>query len=240
MPLRRRDLLASTAALLATTAVAKAELIFGALPWLPNAGHPPEQVNLGPWLFFTAAEAATIEAIADRLIPPDPQTPGGKDAGCAVFVDRQLAGDYGRQQGLYTSPPFMKGTKEQGPQSKSGPAGLYRLGLAAIDRYCRAKYDGKPFAQLDDKTKDEILGGLESKKVSLEGADAFFEQALKDIQQGFFADPIYGGNRDMVSWKMIGFPGARYNYLDWVERHNEPYPLPPVSLAGRAEWTPRR
>ena len=57
---------------------------------------------------------------------------------------------------------------------------------------------------------------------------------------GFFADPIYGGNRDMVAWKMIGYPGARYNYLDWVSRHNERFPLPPVSMTGRAEWTPEQ
>jgi gluconate 2-dehydrogenase gamma chain len=44
----------------------------------------------------------------------------------------------------------------------------------------------------------------------------------------------------MVSWKMIGFPGARYNYLDWIDRHNERYPLPPVSLTGRIDWTPKR
>ena len=60
---------------------------------------------------------------------------------------------------------------------------------------------------------------------------------LKDMQQGFFADPIYGGNRDMCAWKMIGFPGARYNYLDWIERHNERFPLPPVSILGRSDWT---
>ena len=47
------------------------------------------------------------------------------------------------------------------------------------------------------------------------------------------------GNRDMAAWKMIGYPGARYNYLDWVDRHNERFPLPPVSMAGRAEWTPK-
>ena len=50
---------------------------------------------------------------------------------------------------------------------------------------------------------------------------------------GFFADPIYGGNRDMCAWKMIGFPGARYDYRDWVGRHNERYPHPPVSIGGR-------
>ena len=66
---------------------------------------------------------------------------------------------------------------------------------------------------------------------------AFFEQVVKDVQMGFFADPIYGGNRDMVAWKMIGYPGSRYNYLDWVSRHNEKFPLPPVSMTGRAEWT---
>ena len=77
--------------------------------------------------------------------------------------------------------------------------------------------------------------------MKLEGADgkAFFEQTIKDVKEGFFADPIYGGNRDMVAWRMIGYPGARYNYLDWVNRHNERFPLPPVSIAGRVDWTPK-
>jgi len=52
--------------------------------------------------------------------------------------------------------------------------------------------------------------------------------------EGMFADPVYGGNRNMAGWKMIGYPGARYDYRDWVERHNERYPLPPVSIGGRA------
>jgi gluconate 2-dehydrogenase gamma chain len=42
----------------------------------------------------------------------------------------------------------------------------------------------------------------------------------------------------MAGWKMIGFPGARYDYRDWVSRHNERYPYPPVSIQSRAGWTP--
>jgi gluconate 2-dehydrogenase gamma chain len=60
------------------------------------------------------------------------------------------------------------------------------------------------------------------------------------MQQGFFSDPIYGGNRDMCAWKMIGFPGTRYDYREWVGRHNERYPYPPVSIAGRPDWTPNK
>jgi len=73
--------------------------------------------------------------------------------------------------------------------------------------------------------------------VQLEGTSGrtFFEQLLQTTREGFFADPVYGGNRDMVGWKMIGFPGARYDYRDWVERHNERYPLPPLGIAGRPE-----
>jgi gluconate 2-dehydrogenase gamma chain len=89
--------------------------------------------------------------------------------------------------------------------------------------------------------QDAVLRDLERGVLKLEGIDgkAFFEQVVKDVQMGFFADPIYGGNRNMVAWKMIGFPGARYNYLDWVNRHNEKFPLPPVAMTGRAEWTPK-
>ncbi|HEU4624514.1 MAG TPA: gluconate 2-dehydrogenase subunit 3 family protein [Steroidobacteraceae bacterium] len=244
-PLRRRDLLKGTALVLAGGTAVRASIIAGRLPWQPGTASAPQPHAgnaPGGWNFFTAAEGAAIEAIADRLIPPDANTPGGKDAGCAAFIDRQLAGPYGQREGLYTVPPFEKGAKQQGPQSALNPAELYRKGLGALDDYVHAARDGHSFATLDAAQQDEILQGLEAGKIALgAGVDAqtFFEQLLQDVQQGFFADPIYGGNRDMCAWKMIGFPGARYDYRDWVGRHNEPYPLPPVSIAGRAEWTPK-
>jgi gluconate 2-dehydrogenase gamma chain len=241
MHLRRRDFLASTALLLLSVAGARASVLAGQLPWQPNAGNPPTPAKPGPWVYFNGAEGRAVEAIADRIIPPDPQTPGGKDAGCAVYVDRQLAGPYGRDDGFYNLPPFKDGAKNQGPQSADGPAQKYRKALAALDGYCKSKYAGKVFADLADSEKDEVLKGLEAGKIELGAVDGkgFFEQVLKDIQTGFLADPIYGGNRDMAGWKMIGYPGARYNYLDWVDRHNERFPLPPVSITGRAEWTPK-
>jgi gluconate 2-dehydrogenase gamma chain len=240
-PFRRRDLLKGTALVLAGHTVARAGLIAGSLPWHPGATAAPHaDTSPGTWKFFSASEATTVEAIADRFIPPDPQTPGGKDAGCAVFIDRQLAGAYGESDGLYTKPPFEKGGKQQGPQSSAGPAEVYRKGLAALDEHVRTDRHGQSFATLDAHQQDEVLQDLEQGKIKFNGdldAQTFFEQVLKDVQQGFFADPIHGGNRDMCSWKMIGFPGARYDYRDWVTRHNEPYPLPPVSIAGRAAWT---
>jgi gluconate 2-dehydrogenase gamma chain len=235
----RRELLAGAAYLLLGASQSKATVIFGHLPWTPNAGNPPDPIKPGPWLFFTGDEGRALEALADRIIPPDPETPGGKDAGCAVFVDRQLSGPYGHQDGLYVRPPFMKGAKNQGNQSAAGLAPSYRAGLAALDKSCKAKLGGKAFYELSDADKDHVLSGIESSEFQLDGVDgkAFFDQVIKDVQMGFFADPVYGGNRDMVAWKMIGFPGARYNYLDWVSRHNERFPLPPVSITGRAEWT---
>ena len=238
--LHRRDLLAGTALFLLSRATARASVIEGRLPWVPNGGSPPVPVKPGPWVFFNADEGRTIEAIADRIIPPDSQWVGGKDAGCAVFLDRQLAGPYGHNDGHYNQPPFRDGAKNFGPQSQAGPALKYRASLAALDRLCKQKYSGKAFADLANGDKDEVLKGLESGDLKLEGADGkdFMADAVKDLQMGFFADPIYGGNRDMVAWKMIGYPGPRYNYLDWIDRHNEPFPLPPVSITGRAAWSP--
>lgn len=239
--LKRRDLLVSTA-LVIVAERAGAGIIAGHLPWRPNSASPPPEAEPGGWRFFNPDEAAAVESLADRIIPPDPQTPGGKEAGCAVFIDRQLAGPYGRQAGLYIRPPFAKGMKQQGPQSADGPAATYRKALAALDRYCRSREGGKSFAAAPTDRQDAVLSGIESGTVQLEGVDgkAFFESLLKDVQEGFFADPVYGGNRDMCAWKMIGFPGARYDYRDWVGRHNERYPHAPVSISGRPEWTPKR
>jgi gluconate 2-dehydrogenase gamma chain len=243
--IRRRDVLTGAALALVGGAAARAGVIKGELPWRPDAGSPPPRVEPGPWQFFTSEELPTIEALADRIIPSDPETPGGKDAGCVVFLDRQLAGAYGGAEGLYDRAPFIKGVEQQGPQSAKTPAQTYRAFLQALDQYCReglgsGKPDGRHFAELAPEEQDEVLHRLEAGTVHLSGVDAkqFFTTLLKDMKNGFFADPIYGGNRDMCAWKMIGFPGARYDYRDWVGRHNERYPLPPVSIGGRADWTP--
>jgi gluconate 2-dehydrogenase gamma chain len=238
--LARRDLLAGTAWAFLHGAAVKAGIITGALPW--TAATPPSPTPAGhPWLFLTSAEAAMLEAIADRLIPPDPETFGGKQAGCVVFIDRQLAGPYGQHAGWYNQPPFRAAPPEQGPQSALNPAQLYRRGLQALENYCRSSH-GASWVALPPERQEQILQGLEHGSVQLAQLDTamFFETVLKDVQEGFFADPIYGGNRDLCSWKMIGFPGAHYDYRDWVGKHNQRYPYPPVGIGGRPEWMPRR
>jgi gluconate 2-dehydrogenase gamma chain len=236
--LRRRDVLGTMAVALAGSPLgARAAIIQGALPWAPDRTQPPQAAGATGWQYFTAQEAAAVEALVDRLIPPDPETPGGKDAGCAVFIDRQLAGPYGHFDGLYTAGPFHDGTTQQGPQSPVDPADHYRKALAALDEHCRKVHGGKRFSELEDGDKDAVIAGLEDGTIDLGDAKgSFFKQLLKDTQQGFFADPIYGGNRGMAGWKMIGFPGARYDYRDWVERHNERYPHPPVGIAEHPDW----
>src|ERR1700757_4029421 len=136
--IRRRELMLTTATtLLFSTHSVLAGVVQDSLPWERNAGAPPAEVKPGPWMYFTAEEGAAVEALVDRLIPPDPQTPGGKDAGCAVFIDRQLAGSYGSAEGLYMHGPFADGTPQQGNQSSLSPAARYRQGLGALDKHCR-------------------------------------------------------------------------------------------------------
>jgi gluconate 2-dehydrogenase gamma chain len=236
----RRALLASTVAIVVVAVMgAKAQGLRGSLPWAPDAGIPPPVVRAGPWQFFTPEEGAAIEALVDRLIPPDSETPGGKDAGVALFIDRQLAGPYGGAVGLYMMPPFMDAPPQFGNQSPLTPAVRYRTALAALNSHCAIAYIGKMFNELPAAEQDKLISAMEKGTLNLNGASAraFFVDLLQNTMEGFFADPVYGGNRDMVGWKMIGFPGARYDYRDWVDRHNERYPLPPVSIAGRPAWT---
>ena len=234
----RTQLLGGVAALVGVSFGARSQIV-DVLPWRPDAGDPSESPHAAERMFFTPAEAETIEAVADRFIPPDETTAGGKDARCAVFVDRQLAGPYVSRRGLYVCPPFLKGRKNQGPQDQDGPAAIYRKALAALDVYAR-RHKGGIFAKLSPNNQDEILKPLERGDVKLEGVDgqSFFETLLKAIREGFFADPIHGGNRDMCAWKVIGFPGARYDYRDCIGRNNQQFPLGPVSIMGAPDRKP--
>jgi gluconate 2-dehydrogenase gamma chain len=230
----RRWLLASAAALPVLAGAADGRSFSGSLPWSPYAGEPPRPVNPLGWYFFTAAEAATVEAIVDRLVPADHLSPGGRDCGCAVFIDRQLAGAFGRGTRLYTKPPFALGLATQGYQGDLTPAGRWRMGLHALNDYTRTAHK-KDFTALTPQQQDTVLAGLDGGKIALKlkpgfSTKEFFELVLQNTMEGFFADPLYGGNRNMASWKMIGFPGTRYDYRDHIEKHNVPYPRGPVSI----------
>ena len=237
----RRSLVGSLAFLLMTSVSARALTISQGLPWNASSSTPPLQVQPGPWTFFTWQEASLVEAIVDRLIPADERGVGGKDAGCALFIDRQLSGPYGSGAGTYTDAPFSNGTASQGFQRDASPGRRYREGIKALTAYVEKTFPGRAFGQILPNEQDAILAGIETGKIALDGANAaeFFALILQNTTEGFFADPVYGGNRDMAGWKLLGFPGARYDYRDWVDRHNEVFPLPPTGIMGRSDWSAR-
>jgi gluconate 2-dehydrogenase gamma chain len=235
----RRDLLAATALFTAFAGNALGRTVSKALPWQPNEAYPAARVQPGPWLYLTVAEATTIDAIVDRLIPPDDLGAGGKDAGCTVFIDRQLAGPFGGHDWLYMQGPFPADPlPSQGLQSPLTPRQQYRLGLAALGVYCQANFAGRQFAGLTVDEQDKLLAGLEKGEVKLTGFDGrmLFGAIYANTMEGYFADPIYGGNAGMVGWKLVGFPGTRYDYRDVIANPNKAYTLPPVGLAGRPAW----
>ncbi len=234
----RRQFLSSTGMLLliASAPGARAAEHSGSLPWKPFAALPPTTLPGGRWYVFTPEEARTVEAIVDRLIPADELSIGGREAGCAGFIDRQLAGSYGSSERLYTQGPFAAGLPTQGYQGSAAPTRRYREGLDALNKHTRANFGGKAFFDLGAAEQDQVLKDFETGKVDYKPAAGFFNLVLQNTMEGFFADPIYGGNKDMAGWKFIGFPGARYDYRDYITAHNQPFPLPPLSIAGRPEW----
>jgi gluconate 2-dehydrogenase gamma chain len=233
----RRELLAGGATALVATPV-EARTYQGEMPWEPSAANAPRSAEPGGYQFFSPDEAQFIEAATARLIPADDLGPGAVEVGVPTFIDRQLNGLYGRAQRWYMLGPWRPGTETQGYQSRLTPAQMYRFAIKSISDFVRRNNNGKDFAQLSTEEQDKLLTSLEKDEIKLEGisATAFFHVLLQNTIEGFFSDPIYGGNRDMAAWKMIGFPGARYDYRDFVGRHGERYPLPPVSIQGRPEW----
>ncbi len=249
---RRRFLLGSavagSASAVAATAAAIHDGELGAppqtfnsvMPWEEGAADSPPGVSGTDYRFFTAAEATFITAVVSRLIPDDAVGPGAAEAGVPFFLDRQLAGPFGQGDHYFLGGPWAKGTPEQGYQSRFNPAQLYRAAIAAIERYVSANFRGAAFSKLAVADQDKVLKGLESGAVKLDGgvdAKSFFTMLLQNTKEGYFSDPLYGGNKDMGAWKMIGFPGAHYDYKEWVTRHGERVPYPPVGSMGRAGWT---
>jgi gluconate 2-dehydrogenase gamma chain len=138
---------------------------------------------------FTANEARTLAAVADRIFPPT-DAPGAVEAGAVHYIERALAGDYAE---------FLRD---------------YRKGLRAIERHARGKFGAK-FAKLGDTEKDAVLLDFEAGQVpGFKAAADFFETVRCHVLEGVFGEPEYGGNRGMAGWRLVGFPGQQLGYAD--------------------------
>jgi gluconate 2-dehydrogenase gamma chain len=185
------------------------------------------------WQYFNADEAALVDAIVSRLIPADELGPGAREANVAVYIDRQLAGAWGAGDQFYKSGPFRAGTPQQGYQLSYTPAQMFRIGLRRFADVIRAQYGEKAFQDLAASDQDGLLTNMETNKLDFSPLPAgLFFSALLDVTiEGFFADPVYGGNKDMAGWKLIQFPGAYASYSNDIERHGIAFVRAPVSIA---------
>jgi gluconate 2-dehydrogenase gamma chain len=232
---RRRFLFKTVSILPAAGALAGCDLKIGSTTPAASAGNAsssaPYQTK-----FFNADEWAVIQAAIDRLIPADEEGPGALELDVAVFIDRQMDSGFGHAANWYMQGPFHPDASPlSGYQSPMTPRDIYRTGIAALEDFCKAHFSGKRFVQLMPSEQDQLLHGIDKGSVKFEHVSAghFLGLLWQNTKEGYLSDPIHGGNKDAGSWKMIGFPGARADYLDWVSQPGKVYPLGPVTIAGK-------
>ena len=186
------------------------------------------------YAFLNIEEAAFVEALVDHMVPADDLTPKGTDIGLNIYIDRALAGGWGKGERLYMQGPWRTGQPSQGYQLPLTPAELYRAGIAATNVHCRSAY-GKPFDRLDDRQREEVLVGLSSGKLNFDNglpARVFWSTVYQTVMEGMFSDPIYGGNRNKAGWRLIGFPGAIAVHRENVEKYRDKkFPADPISIS---------
>ena len=154
-----------------------------------------------PLRFFTQDEAMIVAAASARIFPTDDSGPGAREAGVVIYIDRQLAGPYGRDRHRYTHGPFEEGVPEQGYQREANPQQVYRAALKNL----------VGFDRLSPAEQDQAL-------TKIEDTD-FFKLLHRHTIEGMFCDPIHGGNADMIGWQLIGYPGPRMTNLKDVDQH---------------------
>ena len=193
---------------------------------------PPPLTDYKP-TYFTAAEWTFVMAACDRLIPAEGNGPGALETRVPVFIDLQLAGDFGKAATWYMKGPHKPDADPLlGYQTPLTPAEIYRKAIPVFQDWCQSTH-GSAFEKLDADKKDAALTALQKGAVKLDPElKDFFSLLLENTKEGYFADPIYGGNYKMKAWVHVGFPGARGSYTEWVKNYNVKYPLGPVSQSG--------
>jgi gluconate 2-dehydrogenase gamma chain len=175
-----------------------------------------------PLRFFTAEEARMVSAACARIFPSDANGPGATEAAVVIFIDRQLAGPYGRDKYRYSKGPFVESMSEHGYQGKESPREIYRAGIKALGN----------FAALPPADQDAKLTSIEESR--------FFELLRTHTIEGMFSDPMHGGNAGLIGWQLIGFPGPQMSYRNEIDKHfGQPFRPKPASLQQIMRRTPQ-
>lgn len=201
-------------------------------------------------LFFTDHEWATVEAATSRIMPTD-HDPGAREARVVVFIDRYLSGiDY-----IYAAADGSGFLKLSGKYADAWRARMddmqqvYRQGLRDLDSLSQTA-SGKDFADLSEDEADHVLellsGSPKPGQVTLgtkepvttflqgsfdEGLD-FFSALCLHTRQGFYCDPVYGGNKEQIGWNVIGFPGPK----SLKDTMDGTYDTHPYFFQGEYDW----
>jgi gluconate 2-dehydrogenase gamma chain len=186
-----------------------------------------------PLRFLTKWEFALVTAMAETIWPTDDLGPGARQAGVGYYIDGQLSAGWGKGHRFYLNGPFFTAADSgHGFQIPMTPADIYRAFLPAVDQYTKTKYGG-PYETRDAATQTKVMNDLRAgtASVALAGSTSFtsadfFNMFRQNVLEGMLADPSYGGNKDMVGWKWVGFPGnpMRSQYAKLLF-NDQPYPL---------------
>ncbi len=153
--------------------------------------------------FFDRRQAALVHAAAGRIIPGTARDPGAKEAGVVVYIDRALDG-------------FERALQRN-----------YVVGLEGMESYAQARYT-QSFVDLTDQQQDDILTNMDKNtdeaKKYMPDPRGFFGTLLTHVRQGMFGDPIYGGNRNSVGWKLVGHSGVVFDHKPAVMACNVNFP----------------
>ena len=171
---------------IATLSAGALSLTVGSLSFIEGCTTTPKTGTL----FFSENEIKLMEAIAEQIIPTD-EWPGGRNAGVVNFLDEQLVGPYRRFQQDY------------------------RKGFEALEKTCENKFHSK-FEKLSWDSQTAVLQDMEASRLNGEAwkngfSKYYFELLRSHCMQGFYGSPRHGGNKDYISYKMIGIDQPPWN-----------------------------
>lgn len=204
-------------------------------PEVPGTEDMPPPGVFG---FFTVHEARAVEALTHTILPGSPGDPGAREAGVVFYIDALLWFDRGFGTRTYYRPPFAVAYEGETPpsdlnfgdvkvlwvpkelfsrygwQSILTPREIYRMGIMAVDNYANQNF-GSPYVDLEEAQQEQVMSDLAGSQLDPIGGQPsvdFFNILRDHTIEGMFSDPAYRGNRDMVGWRLLGYPGAQRAY----------------------------